>query len=376
MRGRPVEALITPPLRAVVNDATVHAQWDEFVARAPGGHHAQTSLWGQVKTVSGWRPVRVLLFDGDGSLVGGCQVLTRVVRGVLRVAFASRGPLIAADRPDALDVLLEGLAHALGGRSLTYLRLQPPDGRQDLVDQLRSRGFVPSTLEGAPTTTVRLDLRRANAEMLAAMRPGTRKNLRRAERRDVRVRVGTLEDVPLFHELVKCSAARIGYRPPPLEYYERMLRLFAVGDRAALLIAEHAATPLAALLSIGYGESAVAKTIGWTGGASRLYPNELLYWRSVEWAKDRGYRWFDFEGIDRAAAGGGAGAGGDRSAPGVGGATQFKLGFGGTIAHYPGPLDYSFHPLVREILRGVSPRLGALDRLRTRRGVLGTTGPT
>jgi FemAB family len=39
------------------------AQWDAFVASTPGGHHAQTSRWAQLKETIGWRAVRVAVTE-------------------------------------------------------------------------------------------------------------------------------------------------------------------------------------------------------------------------------------------------------------------------------------------------------------------------
>jgi hypothetical protein len=39
-----------PKLRLSFSQQPSDPAWDQFVAATPGGHHAQTSLWAQLKT--------------------------------------------------------------------------------------------------------------------------------------------------------------------------------------------------------------------------------------------------------------------------------------------------------------------------------------
>jgi hypothetical protein len=38
--------------------------------------------------------------------------------------------------------------------------------------------------------------------------------------------------------------------------------------------------------------------VGWTGEHSKHRPNHALYWASIQWAFEHGYKYFDFEGVD------------------------------------------------------------------------------
>jgi hypothetical protein len=51
-------------------------EWDAFVAQNPGGHHVQTSLWGQLKALLGWKAARIIVTDHE-RIVAGAQLLTR-----------------------------------------------------------------------------------------------------------------------------------------------------------------------------------------------------------------------------------------------------------------------------------------------------------
>ncbi len=87
------------------SDAESDAEWDAFVARLPRAPHVQTSMWGALKSLLGWRGQRIVV-RRDGGIVGGCQLLVRRV-GPAAVAYAPRGPLGAPGDQEALVVSLE-----------------------------------------------------------------------------------------------------------------------------------------------------------------------------------------------------------------------------------------------------------------------------
>ena len=77
---------------------------------------------------------------------------------------------------------------------------------------------------------------------------------------------------------------------------------------------------------------------GWLGEHRDRHPNEALHWAAIQWAKAHGYRYYDFEGIDPAAA--------ELALRGVPlpepmrqSVARFKLGFGGEVRLLPRSYD-------------------------------------
>jgi peptidoglycan pentaglycine glycine transferase (the first glycine) len=326
--------------------------WDAFVERAPGGHHVQSSLWGEVKRTAGWEALRIVVQAG-GDVVGGCQVLLRGV-GPLVAAYVTRGPLAVTGT--GLERALDGLDEVARRRRVLYLKVQPPVGGEGIGARLVQRGYVVSGLAAGPTATVLVDLEREPADMLAAMRAATRRNIRTAERKGVTVRFGDAGDLPAFYRMVDATSRRQGFPPYPLAYYQSMWRQFSGVDKAALVLAELGGVPLSALLVLGYGDTVVYKMGGWSGDRNGVHPNEAAHWAAMGWARARGYRFYDLEGIDRRLAeeilGGNEVASGAR--PGV---DHFKLGFGGAVVLLPMAHDRSGVPGVSGLVRRVAPGL-------------------
>lgn len=331
-------------------------EWDRFVAAAPGGTYQQTSMWAQVKSVAGWRPVRFAL-SGGGAVVAGCQVLVRPVARLGAVAYVPYGPLTASGGGAAFLAVLDALRELAREERLLYLKLQPPPGSTDMTDALRERQFVPGGLDPAPRTTVRVDLRRPPEAVLGAMRSRSRTYIRQAQRRGLVVREGNGNDLPLFCDLVEAVSRRKGYSPYPRHYYQQIWRSFP--GHAHLLLAEYEGDILSSILLLAFGDTVSYKMGGWSGRRHDVRPNELLHWAGMQWARDHGYRYYDLEGIDRA-VGEAILSGRDTADLDVSGITHFKLGLGGDVAQFPGCYDYSGQPLLRMALPWVAPRLERL----------------
>lgn len=344
-----------------VEHGSPNDEWDEFLGRAPGGHHVQTSRWAGVKGVLGWRAARVVVRRG-GEITGGCQVLLRDVGRIGTIGYAPRAPVVQDDDVRTSDVVFGALDDLAAGERILYLKVQPPVNRADMEEVLAARGFAASPLETAPSATVRIDLRRDPQELLEAMRSGARSNIRKAERKGVTVRRGGREDLGTFCRIVASTARRQGFSPYPDSYYERMWQAFAARGRATLMIAEREGEALSAALLIGWGDTVIYKMGGWAGERSPIHPNELLHWKGMLWAKEGGYRWYDLEGIDREVA---CAVLANRAIPPAGrtGPDRFKLGLGGQVALFPIAYDRACHPLLGPALSRAAALLGRSQSL-------------
>jgi peptidoglycan pentaglycine glycine transferase (the first glycine) len=344
--------------RVDVSWAPLDPDWDAFVDSAPGGHHLQTSLWAQVKAKHGWKPVR-LRVHREGEFVGGAQLLVRPMR-LGAIGYCPRGPLLRDRDPSTLWTLLDGLASMARRERILYVKVQPPAGRGDMEAILREDGFVTSDMPAAPVATVRIDLRRSVDEILASMRSATRSNIRKATRKGIVVRAAGASGLAAFGELLAETSRRQGFAPYPAEYYAEILRQFGEGHRAELLLAEHDGEVLSGAMIIGYGDTVVYKMGAWSGRRTGLHPNELVHWRAMQWARERGYRYYDLEGIDESVARAVL-AGEELPESGHRGTTRFKLGLGGEVVLHPRAYDRSFHRLLFWPARIAAPRLNRLS---------------
>jgi len=325
--------------------------WDSFLALCPGGHHEQTSLWGEVKGCYGWQPLRVVLSRGK-RILGGVQILTRSFGRWGRIGYVMRGPAAVSDDPELIEFILRQLDRAATSEKLAYLVVVPPYNGNIFEPGLARLGFrqKPSLLPptGVMTATLLLDLSMDLESIMAQMRKKTRQHLRRAAREVVTVREGTGPDVETFRQLMWALCERRGDSPSPpqKDFFENLWRVFHPSGFVRLFIAEFEGHVISASLTFPFGDTVRSWKVGWAGDHAEVYPNEMLYWEIIRWSKHNGYRFFDFVQIDNSLART-LQQGDPVDWASIHGPSNFKIGFGGSPVLLSEPYYRFYHPLLR-----------------------------
>jgi lipid II:glycine glycyltransferase (peptidoglycan interpeptide bridge formation enzyme) len=339
------------PRLSLVEDAVT---WDVFVS-SQNGHLLQSYAWGALKSRFGWKAERWAWVEG-GRIRMAAQVLSRRLMPSLRIAYVPRGP-VSADA-SFLKVMIERLRR----NGVFLITLEPNWAHGDPCDALLSEaGFRSSHETIQPPATIRIDLTRSAEEILAAMKPKWRYNIRLSERKGVVVREGAASDLRRFFDLIQITARRDRFAVHPLAYYRNAFELLSTSDSARLLAAEYNGQVLAMILVTAFGCEAIY-LYGASGNDHRnVMPNHALHWAAIQWAKSRGCKWYDLWGVPE--GGGEAGEartesvdprGADSAAaegePESRGSllpdslAQFKMGFGGQVVRYTGAWDLIFSP--------------------------------
>ncbi len=333
------------------------AAWDEFVAGHPSGHFLQAWGWGRLRERWGWRALRLAATDEDGQLVAALQLLVRrSPAGSL--AYGPRGPVCWPADP-SWSALRAAVRSAVP--RLVVMRLEPnwPD-EASTRSWLSQQGLCPAAAL-QPPSTLRIDLRASDEELLAAMKQKWRYNIRLAQRHGVAVRQGAAGDLDAFYSLLSETSRRDGFAIRPRDYYR------AVWDElsgcARLYLAEREGALLAAILVVHFGLTATYLYGASTSVGREHMPNHLLQWQAMRWAREEGLTTYDLWGIPdaigRAVV---AGRPADELSPGRGGlwgVWGFKRGFGGIPWRSVGAWD--------DVVAPIPYRLGQwLTRLRQR----------
>ena len=305
--------------------------WDEFLAATPGGHHAQTSLWAQVKLSLGWEALRIIVLQGD-RIVAGVQVSMRRLAPAVWLGVVSKGPVVTANDPGLQALLIDHLIAATKQHSIQVLVVQPPNNAFTLPKVLQEKGFRPTTLEVAPTATVQIDLGQDADAILKGMKKKTRRYIRHGLRIGVIGREGTDGELATFYRLLKATSARTDWPVYAETYYAEILRVFSSRGHVKLLFAEYGGAPVSSQLLIAFGDTVIAKNSGWSGQFRGLGINNVLEWASIQWAKRQGYRYYDLEGITtKTAQSALKGLGANAADPWC----YYKLQYGGQVRFFP-----------------------------------------
>ena len=370
----------TPGLTVRTVTPEVHLGFLRDLTAAGGSaSFLQTPAWGAVK--SEWRRESIGWYDADGTLRGVGLVLYRQLPRVRRyLAYLPEGPVLDWDSDELASWLTPMAAH-LRGNGAFGIRMGPPvvtrrwdaaavkAGVADpgvrrlgdapptersrsgarVVSQLQELGWRPQAAEGGftagqPQFNFQLRLRdadgaaRTEADLLAGMNQQWRRNIKKADKAGVEVARGTAADLPDFHELYALTAARDGFTPRPLRYFETMFAALQAEepDRIRLYLARHEGDLVAATTWVRVGGH-----VWYSYGASSTEKRDVRGSNAVQWAMVRdalavGASVYDLRGITDTL---------DPEDAHVG-LVQFKVGTGGEAVEHVGEWDLPVNRLV------------------------------
>jgi peptidoglycan pentaglycine glycine transferase (the first glycine) len=331
------------------------AEWNAALASIPNAHVLQSWEWGELKVKVGWTPSR-LLYVQDSKPVAAAQILRRPLPLTpFGVIYVPKGPAL-----DYQDTVLFGTVlglleqHARRNRAI-FVKIDP-----DVIQKTPGascpthRGWKESEEQIQYKNTVLLDLSKGEEELLAAMKPKWRYNIRLAEKKGVVIESGTESDLSLFYELYAETGARDGFLVRRFPYYRETWSTMLRGGLAHMLLAKAGPETIAGLILFTF-----SYRVWYFYGASRgqhrdLMPNHLLQWAAIRWAKQHGLREYDFWGAPDHLV---------ETEP-MYGVYKFKMGFGGRVVEHIPAQDYVVNPLLYRLYNFVRPRY--LARLRGR----------
>ena len=322
----------------------------------------QSSFWADFKTRTGWKAYRF-----QGGLAGGASgsqasardifVLVRPLGLGFSFAYlphAPGKPEYGEDPATSLESLARAVAKKVGGR-LLFVRFDLSWDRDDSTSQLlldsagRGLGKLKRGTAVQVPDTVILDIDKPEEEILAGMKPKWRYNIKLADKKNVEVRREGEEALETFYALYLETAKRDGIAIHPLSYYRALFQTQETsregrGEPAPSLsiwIARHEEKPIASIITLFYGGQATYLYGASSGEKRNLMPAYALQWRAIEAAKAEGCVEYDFFGIP---------PNDDPNHP-MAGLYLFKTGFGGTIVHRVGCVDYPVAPLAYSLFR-------------------------
>lgn len=322
--------------------------WEKFVlSQTPHTPFLQSWAWGEFQEAMGLSHRRVGLFD-KGKMVGGVQALVGS-RKLGRFVYVPRGPLIksatavggvpseggrvSSQKP--VVGMLEHLKKLAGREKADYLRIEPPweadAGGGELLKKLAFKPALATSQAGG--TTLLLDLRRSEEELLMGMRKTTRYLVRKGQEMGIEVqRTRDPEQMDEFHRLMAVTYRRQGFVPHSQRYLQTQFETLAPRGMMELYFARYHGDISAMALIVTYGDTA-----SYAHGASarsEIPASYVLLWEAIRQAKKSDLDFYDFWGIAPTD---------DPRHPWYG-YSLFKKGFGGYRVDYLGTWDFPLTP--------------------------------
>lgn len=279
-------------------------RWNR-VLRDLDGSLYQSWEWGEYLKQRGWIPWRVLC-EGDGRPQAALQILELRLAPLLpRLTYAPAG-IAGSSQLTVLGELTAWLQKFLRRRRAIFLRIDPVvlDSDQEYKAKLQELGFTPLPRRWLPVTffprtTMVLNIRRTDEELLSGMRSSHRYYIRRAGKQEVQFEEGCddryVED--LHRVVVRTTERKRQIAPTDLGRMLQLRNYLLGNNQGTVILARHDGKVIAGLLVAGFGKTCHLLYAGFDWEYRGLYVTEALQWKAIQWAKRRGLEEYDMSGF-------------------------------------------------------------------------------
>lgn len=293
-----MEAAGSMPVKWQVNDDAEQQAWDGFVLTAPGGEINQSTAWARIKHSLGLKSIRIIAWRDD-RIAGGAQLTIKRFGRWGAVGYIAGGPLIGSRCLIDMGALLAKCEDIAKKNGVDHMIVQPSVERQQITDALRQSGYRPAKTDIGMTATCRLDLTRSREGIRAGIRRSKRKDLKQSIGQGVNVRMGTADDIDVFHKAHKASANRHRFHAVSIDYLRRQWDVLAGHNMVQLVLAEYEGELISGKWVTTFGDSVTARFAGSHRVQPAIKGDVGCDWGIIQWAKIAGYRYYDFGGVSR-----------------------------------------------------------------------------
>lgn len=304
-------------------------------------HYLQSPQWEEVK--ANWKH-EMLVVENNEKIIGTMSVLLKKIPLLNSyMMYAPRGFICDFNNKEALEKLTEEVKKIAKKYNAFIFRMDPDisDNNHNFKEMMKSLGYKLKTDSKTiqPQFVYRLDIKGKTPEMLLkSFKSKTRYNINLAIRRNVKVREAQKSDIPIFYKILKHTAKRDNFCIHDISYYERIIDNFGP-NHAKIFIAEYENEPIAAAMSILYGNKTWFLYGGSTDKNRNYMPTYLIQWEMIKWAIENNCDIYDFGGV----------SGYKNENNPMYGVYRFKKGFNGEVVKFTDELYIVFKPHINDI---------------------------
>ena len=302
------------------------ARWDELVAANPdGGAVLQLRAFGETKARHGWQ---VRYFRLDELAV---TVVSRRLPGLGELWYIPNGPGVTD-----LDGLKRfvAAAHQLANPPF-LIKIGPEIAKGAIAPaQLQKLGLLPVRSLQYNVSTVIVDLRPAEEDILAAFRQKTRYNVRLAAKKGVTVAAVPTDQaaMDMMYHLYATTTKRAGVYLRSKRYFSDYWQRYADAGHGQMFFASYEGQVLAGAFILFVGTKALYKDGGSVREHTAVQAPYALQWEIMRWLKAHGIQSYDMHGVpppDHI----------DDPTHPMAGLARFKTGFQSEVTEFIGTYD-------------------------------------
>lgn len=319
-------------------DESKKQTWNEFLI-ANNGNFLQSFEWGNFQEQSSLKVWRVEVREDNKKILVAQIIKERISR--LSNFYIPYGPVFnqnatSKEKQEAFNLFLKNIRQLAQKENTWFLRIEPIV----VLPKLDNLQFKNPFKRNQPQRTLVLDLDKSEKELFDALKTKTGYNIKLAQRKGVTIKI--LDDYsPVFYDLVKGTGQRQQFSSFTKEHYMKFFQVKSQDFQVKMFLAEYQGKVIVASVVVFFGNKAISLHTGSDYQYRTVKGADLLRWKVILYAKERGLKQYDFWGID------------DKKFPGV---SSFKRGFHGREVEYPLGVDvifnntgYQFYRIIRAI---------------------------
>jgi CelD/BcsL family acetyltransferase involved in cellulose biosynthesis len=269
-------------------DPLTDPRWDDFVRGHAKASVFHSLAWLKALTCSyNYEPVVFSTSPPGKPLTGGllfCRVKSWLTGNrLVSLPFSDHcQPLV--DTTEELDAILSMLRQSLLEKQWDYIELRPHAQEAEWQSRI-------STLHTYAWHTLELE-ESADTLFRNFQKDCVQRKIRRAEREQLRYETGNSEDLlSTFYRLFVKTRRRHGLPPQPFFWFQQLATAFE--GRLQVRLASFNGRPVAGILTLKHGTTITYKYGCSDPSFHNLGGIQLLLWRTIQEAKDEGFRCLD-----------------------------------------------------------------------------------
>jgi len=267
-------------------------EWNDLLSQSEVCDPFQTYEWAQVLRNSMDVEPFFLFVQNKGETIGGVMFFKKRMFGISDCYEIRGGPLYVGRNE---SVVMETITKALSKkktRSIYLLFVPYPLINRGFRETLESEGYL-----GFPFSTIIIDLRRPLDNIWGALDKRARRRVRKAKRDGVEATVAeTWQEWKEYYDLHVLHGREKSYPTSPYNFFEEMFKLHHK-NMSRLFLAKYEEEIIAGILCLIYRKNLVCLESSSLDAFLKFNPNNLVRWKTIEWAGENGVTTYDIGGL-------------------------------------------------------------------------------
>lgn len=262
--------------------------WNSFLDKYSFGNFEQCFEYGEIskKAFPKTNIVRLACLRGS-EVAGVLQGTYSKYFGFGMTLSAMRAPFVNFERGNVSNIvrsLLTGLEEYAKKNRIIETRVFVPDA-WGFHNVFQAHGYT--VIEQLNEYVV--DLEKGVNELWKSISHNKRKNIKKAMSQGVEVfESRKKEDLLTFYSMLRAAEERGGFTSYPLSWFEAALELYNP-DSLRIFLASWNGKPVSGVFTVAHSKTIFALAAGSFSEGWKVRPNDVMHWKVMEWACQKGY---------------------------------------------------------------------------------------